>query len=610
MSEFEQNESSVSPRRLLRVLGILLGYGVLFVAFDTHATFFEIAPGVSLWYPSAGLNLALVLIFGLWYTPAIFVALVASGLWISEPAISFRHLLLPNLAIAVGNGAVAWGLRRNLHGRALATPGSMVRLVGAMAALAGWNSGLASASYLITGLEGYSVGTISTTIFKWGVGDWAGMLILTPPLLVGALFVGVREIPESWTQGLDLRWSWSPTMILEFGAQVAAAVLSLYGAFQWVGGPYLLYLCFLPVLWMALRHGLPRATLGVLLINVGAVVLLSQGNEAGSILGLQMFILALALTGLVVGALVSERRHTVKRLRQVLGGSEAASESGSSAHAPEASLDEEMHRVADRVRSKQEEMAADADLLQRQNRRRDQLFGLIAHDLQGAVGTAGGLAEVVETEAETLSREMIATFGNRLRQSIERAQTLLDGLLEWAQLYAEDEMEGSEEEAVTDIVNPVLTYLEPDAEEKKIDMESEVEPGLTVRGHPTLLRAVVRNLLSNALKFTEEEGQVVVRAAEASGTATISVQDNGVGIPEEEVDSLFTPEGGTSRQGTAGEKGAGLGLVLCREIVEQYGGRIWAESARGQGTTVSFTLPTSADAENGEEAPEETEKDF
>jgi signal transduction histidine kinase len=103
---------------------------------------------------------------------------------------------------------------------------------------------------------------------------------------------------------------------------------------------------------------------------------------------------------------------------------------------------------------------------------------------------------------------------------------------------------------------------------------------------------------------------VVVRAAEAAGTVTISVQDNGVGIPEDEVDSLFSPEGSSSRQGTAGETGAGLGLVLCREIVEQYGGQIWAESTRGEGTTVSFTLPTSADAENGEEAPEETEKDF
>jgi signal transduction histidine kinase len=591
-------------------MGILLGYGVLFVALDTYATLFEIAPGVSLWYPSAGLNLALVLIFGVWYTPAIFVALVASGLWISEPAISVWHLLLPDLVIAVGNGGVAWGLRQQLRGRALATPGSMIRLVGAMALLAGWNGGLASAGYLITGLDGYSVATMPTTVFKWWVGDWAGMLTLTPPLLMGALFVGGREIPESWSRGLDGRGAWVPTAPIEFGVQLGAVGLSLYGTFEWFGGAYPLYLCFLPVLWMALRHGLPRATLGVLLINVGAVVLLSGANEAGSILELQMFILAVALTGLVVGALVSERRHAVNTLRRVLDGSKALPETGASERGPEASIDAEMHRVADRVRSQQEEMAADADLLQRQNRRRDQLFGLIAHDLQGAVGTAGGLAEVVETEAETLSREMIETFGDRLGQSIERAQTLLDGLLEWAQLYAEDEMEAAEAEAVTAIVNPVLTHLEPDAEEKDIDMESKVESDLTVYGHPTLLQAVVRNLLTNALKFTEVGGRVVVRAAEAAGTVTISVQDNGVGIPEDEVDSLFSPEGSSSRQGTAGETGAGLGLVLCREIVEQYGGQIWAESTRGEGTTVSFTLPTSADAENGEEAPEETEKDF
>lgn len=598
MFEIQRTESSIPLRRLLRVIGILVGYGVLFVAFDTHATFFEIAPGVSLWYPSAGLNLALVLIFGVRYTPAILVALLTSGLWISDPAIPIEHLLLPNLAIAVGNGAVGWGLRRQLRGRTLAAPGSIVRLVAAMAVLAGWNSGLASVSYLITGLEGYSVGTMPTTIFKWWVGDWAGLLTLTPPLLVGAVVLGVREAPESWSRGLDeRRFGLSSPGLIELGAQLGAVVLTLYGTFQWFGGPSPLYLCFLPVLWMALRQGLPRATLGVLLLNLGAVALLSGGTDTGSIFGLQMFILALALTGLVVGALVSERRQAVTALRRVLRGSEVDPSEQDS----EFALDAEMHQVADRVQSQQEQMAADADLLQRQNRRRDQLFGLIAHDLQGNIGTAGGLAEVVETEAETLSRDMIATFGNRLRQSIGRAQTLLDGLLEWAHLYAEDELEESEGEAVAAIVDPVLTHLKPDAAEKEIEIESEVEPGLVVRGHATLLQAVVRNLLSNALKFTEKGGRVAVEATGGGNTVTLCVRDNGVGIPEGEVDSLFSSKERTSQEGTAGEKGAGLGLVLCREIVEQYDGRIWAESTRGEGTTVCFTLP----APDGEPVAEE-----
>jgi len=594
------NRAPLLSRRFLRIAGILLGYGALFVVFDTQATLFEIAPGVSLWYPSAGLNLALVLIFGVWYTPAIFVALLASGLWISEPAIPVHHLLLPNLAIAVGNGGVAWVLRRELQGRALATPGSVVRLIGAMAALATWNSVLAPASYLLTGLEGYSLATIPTTAFKWGIGDWAGMLTLTPPLLVMALAVGVRTVPESWTRGLDVREPQTPEALLELGGQVGAVVLSLYGAFQLFGGPYLLYLCFLPTLWIALRHGLARASIGVLLVNLGAVIFLSEGSKPGSILGLQMFILALALTGLIVGALVSERQHTVDTLRQVLGGTDAAPAPAPSEAGPEVSIDEEVHRVANRVHSKQQQLAADANLLQRQNRRRDQLFGIIAHDLQGAVGTAGGLAEVVEMEADSLPRDKIATFGQRLGQSIGRAQTLLNGLLEWAHLYAEDGTKESAGEEIEAVIEPALTHVDPDAERKQIRIEREIESDLEVYGHPTLLRAVVRNLLSNAIKFTEEGGWVVVRATGEADIVTLCVQDNGIGMSQDEVDSLFEPDGRASRQGTAGEQGAGLGLVLCREIVEQYGGQIWAESTLGEGTAVYCTLRAWAEEEGPE----------
>lgn len=586
----------MTPRRLLRIGGILFGYATLFVLFDTQATLFEIAPGVSLWYPSAGLNLALVLIFGVRYTPAIFCALVASGLWISEPAIPVRHLLLPNLAIAVGNGGVAWVLRRELQGRTLTTPGSIVRLVGAMAALAAWNGLLAPSGYLLTGLDGYRLSTMPATAFKWWIGDWAGMLTLTPPFLVGALVSGVREAPNAWARGLDVSWPRTPDTLLELGGQVIAVVLSLYGAFELFRGPYLLYLCFLPVLWMALRHGLVRGILGVLLVNLGAVVLLSGGTDATSILGLQLFILALALTGLIVGALVSERQQAVNTLRHALEGDEVAVEATSAEAASEATIDDEMQRVADRVRSKQEELVADADLLQRQNRRRDQLLGIIAHDLQGAVGTAAGLADVVETEAATLSRDMVETFGRHLGQSIKRAQDLLDGLLKWAQLYVEGEAaQGVAAVEVEAIVEPAMRQVEPDAEEKQITLDREIDADLTVCAHAVLLQAVVRNLLSNAVKFTEEGGRVVVRAIGDGDGVTLCVRDNGVGMPPEAVETLFEAGEGASRSGTAGEEGSGLGLMLCREIVEQYDGDIWAESTQGRGTRVCITLPSPAE---------------
>lgn len=566
----------------------MLGYGVLFVVFDTQATLFEVSPGVSLWYPSAGLNLALVLIFGARYTPVIFIALVASGLWIAEPAIPLHHLILPNLAIAAGNGGIAWFLRRTLKEQMLATPGSMVRLVGAMAALAAWNGALAPASYFLTGFGGYTINTLSSTAFLWWVGDWAGMLTLTPLLLLCALLVGISAAPDRWAHGLELAWPRSPVVPLEVGAQVAAVILSLYAAFELLEGPYLLYLCFLPVLWMALRHGLVGGACGVLMVNLGAVVVLSGGGEGTSILGLQLFILALALTGLIVGALVSERQHAIETLYRALKGGEGAEEKGA-----EVTIDDDVLQAAHQLHLRQQQLAADAHLLERQNQRKDQLFAVIAHDLQGAVGTAAGLANVVETEADSLSRDVIETFGERLGQSIERLQRLLDSLLEWTRMRIEGESAEWNPQAVEAIVDAAVEDVVLDAEKKDITLERRVESSLRVHGHAAPLRAVMRNLLSNAIKFTGTGGRIVVDACAKGEVATICVRDSGVGISPEEVGSLFEPGEGVLRTGTEGEQGAGLGLVLCRQIVEQHGGEIWAESNQEEGTNVCFTLPRS-----------------
>jgi signal transduction histidine kinase len=134
---------------------------------------------------------------------------------------------------------------------------------------------------------------------------------------------------------------------------------------------------------------------------------------------------------------------------------------------------------------------------------------------------------------------------------------------------------------------------------KKIRLEHTIEAGLFVHADMYMIDTVIRNLTSNALKFTPVEGQVILSAYQNSVSpdnektrwVEVSVRDTGVGISPEDIDKLFKIEVHHTTQGTAQEKGTGLGLILCQEMVEKNGGRIWVESEPGQGTTVKFTVP-------------------
>lgn len=578
-------------RRATRPAAILFGYAILFVLFETQATFFEVGPGVSLYYPSAGLNLALVLVFGLRYAPAIFVAGMASSVWINTPPIPLYHFLIPGLAITTGIGIAAWWLRRVLQRRTLFSPGTALRLAGVMAGLAAWNSLSAVSGYLLTGLEGYTIDTAGARIFLWWVADWAGMLIVTPPLLFAARMAFEPSTLGAWAEDLPIRWPASPRAVLETVGELGAIALSLYGAF-FLHDSHLLYLCFLPLLWIALRHGMPRSTLGVLLITSGAAGALRALDAPGSMLVLQLFVIVLALTGLFLGALVSERKRAFRTLKQGLAANSATGSSSPSTPL----FDEDGQLLANSLRAEQQRLADEAGTLQDQNRRKDQLFSLIAHDLKNLVGTSASMTDVLKEESETLSQDTLNRFIHHLNRSTWQAHDLLVDLLEWGQVYVERAASKQETVHVTTFVTAALQHAEERAAEKEITLEQHIDPTLTVHGHAGLLQAVVRNLLSNAIKFTEAGGCVRVCATANADGVTVSVHDNGVGIDTTQQERLFEPAVGASRSGTAGEQGSGLGLVLCHDIIKQHGGTIWAESPTGNGSSFFFTLPASPTA--------------
>ena len=147
------------------------------------------------------------------------------------------------------------------------------------------------------------------------------------------------------------------------------------------------------------------------------------------------------------------------------------------------------------------------------------------------------------------------------------------------------------------------------AEKKGIRLDFAPECGVPLfRFDPGKIEQVLNNLISNAIKFSAPGTAVTVQASRVNDSVVVSVRDHGQGIPAEELDKLFKPFGKTTVRSTAGEKSTGLGLAICRKIVEGHGGRIWAESEVGKGSTFSFSLPAASDESQASSHKSETGK--
>ena len=140
-------------------------------------------------------------------------------------------------------------------------------------------------------------------------------------------------------------------------------------------------------------------------------------------------------------------------------------------------------------------------------------------------------------------------------------------------------------------VNDILNILNGNAIKKEISLVNEVNSDILVKADQNMIQSIIQNLVSNAIKFTDCKGKIVVSAVKKDSMVEISVKDNGVGIDPKDLYKLFRIDVQFTKLGTAREKGTGLGLNLCKELVEKHGGRIWADSKLGKGTTFTFTLP-------------------
>jgi signal transduction histidine kinase len=220
-------------------------------------------------------------------------------------------------------------------------------------------------------------------------------------------------------------------------------------------------------------------------------------------------------------------------------------------------------------------------------------FQIIAHDLRAPFHGLLGFSEVLAEERHTLDDSSVQNIADYLCENAKSTYNLLESLLTWAMaeggrfVYHPINFELKQS---SKIVCDVLKSL---ALNKKIDLIDRIPEGVKVNADINMITSVLQNLVSNALKFTptDQQGQVILTAEAEDELVRISVQDAGLGMTEEQMQNLFKPNLTVSVKGTDNEKGAGLGLVLCKRFVDLNHGQIYVDSKEGQGTTFSVLLP-------------------
>jgi len=231
--------------------------------------------------------------------------------------------------------------------------------------------------------------------------------------------------------------------------------------------------------------------------------------------------------------------------------------------------------------------------LKKLNAEKDKFFSIIAHDMKSPVNSIKGFSELLIELVEDRDYEKIKEFAGIILLSTNRAISLLTNLLEWSQSQSGRMAFNPEYFELYSVLNEVVLLFNGNAEQKFIKIVNEIDAGVKINADRRMIGSVLRNLISNAIKFTNPGGKITITTVIEENEIVISVADTGVGIKKERLDKLFSISESYSTQGTQKEKGTGLGLILSKEFVEKHNGKIRAESTVGVGTVFYVSLPLS-----------------
>lgn len=229
--------------------------------------------------------------------------------------------------------------------------------------------------------------------------------------------------------------------------------------------------------------------------------------------------------------------------------------------------------------------------LKKVNLSKDRFISVLAHDLKSPFNSLLGFSEVLNENINELSKEQIEEFARNINSSAQVTYLLLEELLLWARIQTDHFPFTPKVINLFDTCKQIIDDHHLIAAQKKITIQNELEVNLNVKADELMLKTILRNLISNAIKFTNEGGLIQIKAESKQEKVAVSISDNGIGMTSIELADLFDLSHVHSKLGTANEKGTGLGLLLCKDLVEKHSGEIWVESSPGKGSHFSFTLP-------------------
>ncbi|MDR1672570.1 MAG: PAS domain S-box protein [Bacteroidales bacterium] len=239
----------------------------------------------------------------------------------------------------------------------------------------------------------------------------------------------------------------------------------------------------------------------------------------------------------------------------------------------------------------EEQLLKFAGDLDESNRTKDRLFSIIAHDLKNPFNALLGFSNFLIAEVENGDMEKVKKYAQIINESANKGFELLINLLEWSRVQANRIVVTPEMLNLNDIILQNIEIGKTSALGKNIEIEFTSPGHYPAVTDKAIVNTVLRNLIGNAIKYTPQNGIIVVSVRRDNDCYVVSVKDNGTGIKEEDLPKLFRQDIIHSTPGTNNEKGTGLGLILCKDFVTKVGGVIWVESIYGQGATFFFSLP-------------------